>query len=136
MAGLRTSFVVIPNQKLREEYETILENISSKNINIFGLLAATTAYNYGEKWLNELIVYLKENIDFTIDFFKHKLPKVKINSPEGTFLLWLDFRRYGNESFVKNVFINKAKVGLEEGSIFGQEGEGFLEWILVVREKY
>lgn len=125
LAGLRTSFVVIPNQKLREEYETILENISSKNINIFGLLAATTAYNYGEKWLNEIIVYLKGNIDFTIDFFKHKLPKVKINSPEGTFLLWLDFRRYGNESFVKNVLINKAKVGLEEGSIFGQEGEGF-----------
>lgn len=125
LAGLRTSFVVIPNEKLRTEYETVLVNTSSRSINIFGLLAAEAAYSYGEKWLDELIVYLKGNIDFVINFFKINLPKVEITSPEGTFLLWLDFRKYGEESFVKDILINKAHVGLEEGSIFGQEGQGF-----------
>ncbi|CEP78725.1 MalY/PatB family protein [Defluviitoga tunisiensis] len=125
LAGLRTSFVVIPNERIRTEYETVLSSISSMSINIFGLLAASAAYQYGEKWLDELIDYLKGNIDYVIEFFKHKLPKVTINPPEGTFLLWLDFRRYGSESFVKNILINEAHVGLEEGSIFGQEGQGF-----------
>jgi cystathionine beta-lyase len=79
LAGLRTSFVVIPNERIRTEYETVLSSISSMSINIFGLLAASAAYQYGEKWLDELIDYLKGNIDYVIESFQLVLLLYLIN---------------------------------------------------------
>ncbi|RAO98545.1 cystathionine beta-lyase [Petrotoga sp. 9PW.55.5.1] len=125
LAGLKASYVVIPNNELRNEYKNTIESISSSSLNIFGMIAAKAAYEKGEGWLKELLIYLENNIDFVISFFNDKLPKVKITKPEGTYLMWLDFRAYGDEEKIKEMLVNKAKVGLEEGSIFGEEGKGY-----------
>ena len=53
------------------------------------------AYLYGEEWLNELVVYLKGNVDFAADYIQRELPYLKMIKPEGSFLLWLDFRGTG-----------------------------------------
>lgn len=125
LAGLKASYVVIPNNELRNEYKNTIESISSSSLNIFGMIAAKAAYEKGEGWLKELLIYLENNIDFVISFFNDKLRKVKITKPEGTYLMWLDFRAYGDEEKIKEMLVNKAKVGLEEGSIFGEEGKGY-----------
>lgn len=125
LAGLKASYVVIPNNELKNEYKNTIESISSSSLNIFGMIAAKVAYEKGEDWLKELLIYLENNIDFVISFFNDKLPKVKITKPEGTYLMWLDFRAYGDEEKIKEVLVNQAKVGLEEGSIFGEEGKGY-----------
>jgi len=125
LAGLKASYVVIPNNELRNEYKNTIESISSSSLNIFGMIAAKAAYEKGEDWLKELLIYLESNIDFVISFFNNKLPKVKITKPEGTYLMWLDFRAYGDEEKIKEILVNQAKVGLEEGSIFGEEGKGY-----------
>lgn len=125
LAGLKASFAVIPNEQLRTEYKNVIESLSSDNLNIFGMVAAKVAYERGEDWLDDLLNYLRANIDYVYDFFNEKLPKVKLQKPEGTYLMWLDFRAYGDEQKVKDILVNKAKVGLEEGSIFGEEGNGF-----------
>jgi cystathionine beta-lyase len=125
LAGLKASFAVIPNEQLRTEYKNVIESLSSDNLNIFGMVAAKVAYERGEDWLDDLLNYLRANIDYVYDFFNEKLPKVKLQKPEGTYLMWLDFRAYGDEQKVKDILVNKAKVGLEEGSIFGEEGKGF-----------
>jgi len=125
LAGLKASFAVIPNEQLRTEYKNVIESLSSDNLNIFGMVAAKVAYERGEDWLDDLLNYLRANIDYVYDFFNEKLPKVKLQKPEGTYLMWLDFRAYGDEQKVKEILVNNAKVGLEEGSIFGEEGNGF-----------
>jgi cystathionine beta-lyase len=125
LAGLKASYVVIPNNELRNEYKNTIESISSSSLNIFGMIAAKVAYEKGEDWYKELLIYLENNIDFVINFFNDKLPKVKITKPEGTYLMWLDFRAYGDEEKIKEILVNQAKVGLEEGSIFGEEGKGY-----------
>jgi len=125
LAGLKASFAVIPNEQLRSEYKNVIESLTSDNLNIFGMVAAKVAYEKGEAWLDDLLNYLRGNIDYVYNFFNEKLPKVKLQKPEGTYLMWLDFRAYGDEQKVKEILVNKAKVGLEEGSIFGEEGKGF-----------
>ncbi|MDN5345794.1 MAG: cysteine-S-conjugate beta-lyase [Petrotoga sp.] len=125
LAGLKASFAVIPNEQLRAEYKNVIESLSSDNLNIFGMVAAKVAYEKGKDWLDDLLNYLRGNIDYVYNFFNEKLPKIKLQKPEGTYLMWLDFRAYGDEQKVKDILVNKAKVGLEEGSIFGEEGKGF-----------
>jgi len=125
LAGLKASFVVIPNEQLRTEYKNVIESLASESLNIFGMVAAKVAYEQGKNWLDDLLNYLRGNIDYVYDFFNKKLPNVKLQKPEGTYLMWLDFRAYGDEQKVKEILVNNAKVGLEEGSIFGEEGNGF-----------
>jgi len=57
---------------------------------------------------------------------EYKLPQIKIIQPEATYLLWLDFRELGmNEKQLNELLIKKAKLGFNEGSMFGPGGEGF-----------
>ena len=79
-----------------------------------------------ENWLDALLQYLKGNLNFLKGFIKEKLPQIKVIEPEGTYLIWLDFRELGLEHKELEKFMRgKAKVALDEGYIFGQGGEGF-----------
>ncbi|MFW9782994.1 MAG: cystathionine beta-lyase, partial [Candidatus Heimdallarchaeota archaeon] len=79
-----------------------------------------------ENWLEALLHYLKGNLDFLKTFLKENLPQIKAVEPEGTYLIWLDFRELGLEpKQLEKLMRGKAKVALDEGYIFGQGGEGF-----------
>ena len=94
--------------------------------NTFGIAAATAAYEAGEDWLTQLLVYLEDNIDFMNSFLKDKIPAVKLVRPEGTYLAWLDFRSIEPDvKKLENLMRKKAKVFLDEGYIFGKGGDGF-----------
>jgi len=74
-----------------------------------------------------LLVYLEGNADFLTGFVAEKLPKIKIKKPEGTYLAWLDCRELGlTADQLGSFFANEAKVGLNNGATFGQQGEGFM----------
>ena len=92
MAGLQTSSIIIPNKKYYGIYNNILDSLGLNENNYFGLtaLALETAYRYGEEWLSQLLFYLHENLEFLIEYFKERIPKIKVIKPEGTFLVWLD----------------------------------------------
>ncbi len=125
IAGLETANAVISNKYLRNEFNNTIERYGTHMSNIFGIEALMNSYKYGNEWLEELLIYLESNIDYVISFFSEKLPEVKIPKPDSTYLLWLDFRRFGDENKLQKIFIEKAKVGLEKGSVFGTEGLGF-----------
>ncbi|MHA2391105.1 MAG: MalY/PatB family protein [Promethearchaeota archaeon] len=128
LAGLKISNIVIPNQKLRQTYINTQANLGVGNPNLFAVAAMDTAYSHEtcESWLNALLHYLKGNLDFLRTFFKENLPQIKVIEPEGTYLVWLDFRELGLEHKELEKFIRgTAKVALDEGYIFGQGGEGF-----------
>ena len=127
IAGLNTSYAIIPNEKLRRIY-TIEQNRSGiTNGNPFGIEALMVAYEKGEVWLDELKKYLWNNISYVKSFVQaHPFP-VKTIPVEATFLMWLDCRgmKLTQEELV-HFFIYEAKIGLNDGLSFGKSGEGFM----------
>ena len=95
-------------------------------VSVLSLVALESAYREGDKWLSELLSYLKENLEFLLKYFEENIPEVKAIKPEGTYLVWLDFRKLGmNGRELSEFLIKKAKVGLDDGYLFGPSGEGF-----------
>jgi cystathionine beta-lyase len=127
LAGLSISSVIISNPVLRKYFNSKIEHLHVGNGNIFGTVASTAAYLYGYQWLDELMVYLNQNTSYVIDYCRQYIPEIVPVQPEATYMIWLDCRKLGmTGEELQNFFINKAKVGLNEGSDFGPGGEGFM----------
>lgn len=126
IAGLATSVAIIPNEELRKTYEKAIEAMEIGGVTVFGALGFEIAYNHGEEWLDELLVYLEDNINYTIDFINKEIPEIKLNRPDGTYLLWLDFTDLNKSTDeINDALINIGKVGLNDGRSYGRGGDGF-----------
>ena len=118
------------------EYNNTLEDLHLFVGNIFGNIALMTAYEQGEEWLDQMLEYLQGNIDLVSDFLKEKLPKIKMQKPEGTYLVWLDFREYNlTQKELNDLLINKANLGFNSGDVFGKTGKGFQRMNLACSRK-
>lgn len=127
IAGLFSSLAIIPNEDLFTEFTHAILRSSLENLNLFGIEAVIAAYNEGEEWLDELLVYLKGNAEFIHHYLETKIPDVKMRITEATYLGWLDFRGLGLSGNQLNEFlIKEAKLGLNEGRGFGVQGDGFM----------
>ncbi|MGD0780688.1 MAG: MalY/PatB family protein [Dehalococcoidales bacterium] len=123
LAGLSASSIIIPNKKLRDGFR---EAGVGHGINLFGFTALEAAYRYGDEWLEQILDYLQGNLDFTIKYFKERIPKINVVKPQGTYLLWLDCSALGmDDKTLSNFMKEKAKVGLDDGFMFGAGGSGF-----------
>jgi len=127
IAGLNTSYAIIPNQKIREAYIVAQNRSGITNGNPFGIEALIAAYSYGEDWLEALKKHLQSNIVYVTTFLeKEKIPIVPIKT-EATFLMWLDCKGLAmNQKELVDFFVFKAKLGLNNGIDFGYLGEGFM----------
>jgi cysteine-S-conjugate beta-lyase len=125
LAGLQLSNIIVPNEKRRKELQRKLATIDI-DPNSFATVAQIAAYNHGEEWLEALLVYLQQNLDFIETFLTTNLPRVKLIKPEATYLAWLDFSDYGlTDRELQTVMQQKAKVAMDDGFIFGPGGEQF-----------
>ncbi len=124
LADLKTTNVVIRDPEMRAQYT---KGLGFTFPNIFTIAATIGAYNGGQEWLDQVRDYLDGTIDWVLDFVKEKMPRVKIRRPEGTYVLWMDFRGYGlTPDEVNDRILKKAGVVLERGEMFDQElGAGF-----------
>lgn len=126
MAGLSTSSVIISNTELRQKFMKKLDTTHLYLGNIFGNVALEAAYNHGDQWLAQLLEYIEANINYAMEFLSSHIPNIVPIRPEATYLLWLDCRKLGmNNIQLKNFMVEKAGVGMNDGSSFGKEGEGF-----------
>ncbi|MDM5309428.1 MalY/PatB family protein [Peribacillus frigoritolerans] len=126
IAGLQMANVIIPNDSIRKTFTHALDTLYLGSSNTFGLLAAETAYQYGEEWLVELIDYIHGNLEYLTNFTDTELSPIKVIHPEGTYLAWLDCRGLGMDSQnLEKFFLKEAKVAFDEGYKFGPGGEGF-----------
>jgi len=126
IAGLSTSIAVIPNEKYRELYRKKMATLHLFLGNIFGATAFESAYEKGEEWLTQLLGYLSDNLDFTVNYIQQNIPKIKAHKPEGTFLLWMEFSATGlTHTQIKDKLINEAKIALNDGKSFGKNGEKY-----------
>lgn len=126
IAGMMNSLIVSSSSELLGKYNREMLALHLDVGNIFGHVTLKAAYREGGEWLEELRIYLGRNVDFADEYIRHELPYVKMLRPEGSFLLWLDFRPTGlRHEEVGRILTEKARVGLNDGSAFGKEGIGF-----------
>lgn len=126
IAGLQVSNIFIPNPELKRKFRKQIDASGYSQLNVMGLVATKAAYEHGEEWYEAMYKYVSENIAYTKRFIEEKLPDIKLVETEGTYLLWLDFRKLGlSESELEDLLIKKAKLWLDSGRIFGTAGKGF-----------
>jgi cystathionine beta-lyase len=125
LPGLEASSVIIPNKKIRDNFNDALAGIMP-GINIFGLTAMEAAYRYGDEWLEQLLDYLQGNLEITLTWFKKHIPRIKVITPQGTYLLWLDCRSLGlDDRGLQKFMREQVRVGFDDGFMFGEGGSGF-----------
>lgn len=127
IAGIVSSFAVVENEEIRKKYFNYLNARQLGDGTIFGYIAAEYAYEYGEEWLNQALEYIQENIDFVDDYLQKNIPQIKAVKPDASFLIWLDCRALNlSQPELEKLFIQKAKLALNSGTMFGKEGKGFM----------
>jgi len=126
LAGLAASIAISGNEKIKRDFDNAVAKAGIFHINLFGIEAMKAAYSDGDQWLDEVLGYLHGNANFAHTFLQEKVPEVKMKVPEATYLGWMDCRELGMErEELKDFMIQKARLGLNEGAIFGKQGEGF-----------
>jgi cystathionine beta-lyase len=126
LAGLSSSAVIIQDEGLRAKFNHELSTGHLHMGNIFGNIAMEAAYSKGLSWLEQLIHYLKGNLDLLEEFVREELPGITLSPCEATYLAWLDMKGLGlNPKALRRFMIEEARIGCNDGPSFGPGGEGF-----------
>ena len=121
MAGLSQSLAIITNPDIRDKF--IKGNAFRNYGNLLGIEALTAAYDFGDEYLKELMEYIEGNKDYFIKYVKENIKKINVIKPEGTYLLWVDFRGLNlSLEELDDLILNKARLGLDNGRMFGEAG--------------
>ena len=131
LAGLQVSNIFVPGRELYAKVKGEMEVISYDSPNMLGAIACQAAYEGGEAWLDACKAYMRENLEFVRTFLAEHLPAIKLVEPEGTYFAWLDCSGLGmTKEELDDVIINKAKLWLDSGAIFGEVAAQFQRVVL------
>lgn len=137
IAGLQVSNIFIENKKLRDAFRNEIVKSGYSQLNTMGLVAARAAYESGNEWLDEVRAYIKDNLIFFRDYLKENIGELSLIEPEGTYLVWVDFRKLGlSEKQREDLIVNKAKLWIDSGAMFGVDGEGFERFNIACPRSY
>ncbi len=127
MAGIVSSWAIIPNPQLRKPFYRWLTANEWNEPHLFAPIATLAALQQGEEWRQQMLRYVESNIDFLIDYCQQYLPQIKPLRPQASFLVWLDCRDLGlNHQELVDLFVNQAHLALNDGEMFGSGGAGFM----------
>ncbi len=127
IAGIVSSYAIVPNDNIRAKFYSWLATNELNEPTIFSPIATIAAFQQGEEWRKAMLSYVEGNILFVEDYCKKHLPQLKPLRPQASFLVWLDCRQLGlNHEQLVDLFVNKARLALNDGEMFGQGGEGFM----------
>lgn len=125
--GLGLSTLVVPNKADRQAINAVYDSWHVSAANPFSITAFEAAYCHGDEWLDALMAYLQQSLDWVKGYINSTFDSLSLIAPEGTYLLWLDCREMGlNNEELRQFFINQAKVGMNPGYVFGDSGSGFM----------
>jgi cystathionine beta-lyase len=125
IAGLECSALICTNPELKNRIQRARRGLLG-GINLLGASAGVAAYRYGDAWLREVLQILEGNRDYLMNFLAEKIPQIKMTKPEATYLAWMDCRDLDLPTSPAKYFLERAKVGLNEGGEFGAQGNGFV----------
>lgn len=136
IAGIVSSYSVITNKEIREKYLSYLTPSGLDQGTLFAYTATCAAYNECDDWLDQMLNYVQESVDFVDAYLKENIPEIKAILPEASFLIWLDCRSLNlSQAQLVSLFVNKAGLALNDGAIFGVGGEGFMRLNVGVSQK-
>ena len=126
LAGLQISNIFIANRKIKHMFQKHVNAAGYSQLNIMGLVACEAAYKYGGTWYKAMHAYIRENIEYTKSFIDNNIPNIRMINHEGTYLIWINFGglNMAGDS-IDRLLIDKAKLWLDSGMIFGESGIGF-----------
>lgn len=125
LPGMGCSILIAQNKDIRETIYNTLRGMGV-HVNTLGYEAAYGAYTGGDEWLEQLLIYLRANRDFALDFIQKNIPQIKTTIPHATYLLWMDMRGLSIEGSAYDFCVEEAKLNLSNGSVFGNAGDGFV----------
>ncbi len=130
IAGIVSSFSIVPNPEIRNRFYGWLEANELNEPDIFAPIATMAAFTpEGEEWRKQMIAYVEDNVRFVEDYCREHLPQIRPVRPEASFLVWLDCRALGlTQPELVNLFVHKAKLALNDGTMFGDEGFGHMRF--------
>ena len=127
MPGLASSYAIIENEEILHRFRTFMEASEFNEGHLFAYLSVAAAYSHGTEWLDQVIAYIKGNIDFTEGYLKENIPAIKMIRPQASYLIFLDCRELGlTQDDLNQLFVEDAHLALNTGTTFGKEGEGFM----------
>ena len=127
IAGIVSSYAIVPDEVLRRKFFTWLLANELDSPDIFAPIATIAAFTKGEVWRQEMLAYVEDNVDLVIDYCARYIPRLKPLRPQASFLVWIDCRQLGlSHSALVDLFVRKARLALNDGMMFGKEGEGFM----------
>ena len=127
IAGIVSSYSIVPEPELRKNFYDYLHASELDEGTIFAYTAAQAAYEKGLDWMQQMLNYVEDNILYVDKYLQENIPQIKAIIPEASFLLWLDCRKLGlNQSGLISLFVNSARLALNDGAMFGPGGEGFM----------
>lgn len=126
LGGLKSSYIVIKNEKIREKMLNYLKKVYVTSPHVFAIPAIVAAYNDSEEWLDEVTKYVEENFNILYDWFNEKLPEAKVMKADSSFLAWINIENiFSNEEELKE-FFRRSNVSMVVGSYFVKDGEGWV----------
>ena len=127
IAGIVSSYAIVPDRNIRRRFFGWMKANELNEAPLFAPIATIAAFKEGEPWRREMLRYVEGNVDFVMDYCKKYLPAVKPLRPQASFLIWLDCRALKlNHDRLLHLFVNKARLALNDGEMFGPGGEGFM----------
>lgn len=126
LAGCQASVIYVPDERLRERFAQGYDELGMHHLNAFAYAATVAAYETGERWLSELIGLVWENYQALAAWAERQGRGIRVCPLEGTYLAWVDFRSLGlSADALERLMKDEALLWLDEGKLFGREGEGF-----------
>lgn len=129
MAGVVSSYAIVPDERLRRRFFSALEAAELHEPHMLAPIATVAAYRQGASWRRQMMSYIEENIRTVERFCAERIPGVVARRPGASFLIWLDCRGLGldHDSLI-DLFVNKARLALNDGEMFGPGGEGHMRF--------
>ena len=125
--GVVSSFSVVPSKEIRDRFYSWLAANEFGDAPLFSHIATVAAYRHGDEWRREMLAYIEDNIRMVEEYCAENIPGVVALRPDASFLVWLDCRALGlSHDALIDLFVNKARVALNDGAMFGDEGSGLM----------
>ncbi|MDR2763867.1 MAG: pyridoxal phosphate-dependent aminotransferase [Tannerella sp.] len=136
LAGIQVANIIAADETKRKQIDKALNINEVCEINVFAVEALMAAYNEGEAWLEALKRYLYDNYTCFKDCFAKYFPKLPVLPLEATYLVWVDCSQLGLSSAqIAKMLLEKEKLWVNEGTIYGRAGEGFVRFNIACPEK-
>ena len=125
LAGLHIANTYVKSSIVRGQFKKELAKQGFSQPNIMGLVACTAAYEFGADWLEDLKVYLAQNLQLVREYALNN-GGFTLVEPQGTYLVWLDCRALGlSDGELSRLFEKDAGLWVDDGTVFGKGGSGF-----------